>query len=213
MSASVATYSQNQQQQFGGANSHDPAAAISMTAPDDEGAPQFFVRALFDFTGNDASSLSFRRGDIIEVLNTLPSGWWDGLLDDERGWFPSNYVQQITDQEAEREFSERELLYQQQQQQQQQSQQQPQQPQPTANSNRFVGEQHDDRNWIEHNPQPNVQPTPQSATILHGVPGRNGSLPSGEYWMPQMSENGQVCILYLFHYHYSSIIYHQLPIN
>lgn len=65
----------------------------------------FFVRALFDFQGSDASSLSFRRGDIIEVLNTLESGWWDGLLDDERGWFPSNYVQAISDAEADQELA------------------------------------------------------------------------------------------------------------
>ncbi|KAH9854744.1 ras GEF [Lenzites betulinus] len=63
--------------------------------------PSFFCRALYDYQTNDASSLSFHRGDIIEVLTRLPSGWWDGLLNDERGWFPSNYVTVITDQEAE----------------------------------------------------------------------------------------------------------------
>ncbi|KAJ8501924.1 hypothetical protein ONZ51_g290 [Trametes cubensis] len=61
----------------------------------------FFCRALYDYQTNDASSLSFRRGDIIEVLTRLESGWWDGLLNDERGWFPSNYVTVISDQEAE----------------------------------------------------------------------------------------------------------------
>ena len=61
----------------------------------------FFCKALYDYQTNDASSLSFRRGDIIEVLTRLESGWWDGLLGDERGWFPSNFVTVITDQEAE----------------------------------------------------------------------------------------------------------------
>ena len=60
----------------------------------------FFCRALYDYQTNDNSSLSFRRGDIIEVLTQLPSGWWDGLLGDERGWFPSNYVTSISEQEA-----------------------------------------------------------------------------------------------------------------
>lgn len=63
--------------------------------------PTFFCRALYDYQSRDASSLSFRRNDIIEVLTRLESGWWDGLLGDERGWFPSNYVDVITDQEAE----------------------------------------------------------------------------------------------------------------
>lgn len=75
---------------------------------DDEQQPSevqvrsFFVRALYDFTSDDASSLSFQRGALIEVLTQLESGWWDGLLgNDVRGWFPSNYVEQISDQQAE----------------------------------------------------------------------------------------------------------------
>ena len=61
----------------------------------------FFCRALYDYQSGDASSLSFHKNEIIEVLTRLESGWWDGLLGDERGWFPSNYVEIITDQEAE----------------------------------------------------------------------------------------------------------------
>ncbi|KAG5641546.1 hypothetical protein DXG03_004792 [Asterophora parasitica] len=64
-----------------------------------------FCRALYDYEAQDASALSFHRGDIIEVLTQQPSGWWDGLLGDERGWFPSNYVELISDEEAELAFS------------------------------------------------------------------------------------------------------------
>ena len=64
---------------------------------DDQYLTTFFCRALYDYRSQDASSLSFYKGDIIEVLTELESGWWDGLLNDERGWFPSNYVQRITD--------------------------------------------------------------------------------------------------------------------
>lgn len=60
-----------------------------------------FCKALYDYEAQDPSALSFKRGDIIEVLTQQPSGWWDGLLGDERGWFPSNYVDVITDEEAE----------------------------------------------------------------------------------------------------------------
>jgi son of sevenless-like protein len=59
------------------------------------------VRALYDYQSNDPSSLSFRRADIIEVLTRLESGWWDGLLNDERGWFPSNYVEVLETAEAD----------------------------------------------------------------------------------------------------------------
>ncbi|KAJ3054786.1 hypothetical protein HK102_011467, partial [Quaeritorhiza haematococci] len=50
------------------------------------------VRALYDYSGREESSLSFKTGDIIQVLNQLESGWWDGVCRGERGWFPSNYV-------------------------------------------------------------------------------------------------------------------------
>ncbi|KAI0826880.1 ras GEF [Trametes gibbosa] len=79
------------------------AFADDQTQPagEEQYIPTFFCRALYDYQTNDASSLSFHRGDIIEVLTRLQSGWWDGLLNDERGWFPSNYVTVISDQEAE----------------------------------------------------------------------------------------------------------------
>ncbi|KAL8960569.1 MAG: hypothetical protein Q9193_002752 [Seirophora villosa] len=53
--------------------------------------PALYVRALYDYNADDRTSLSFRQGDIIEVLTRLESGWWDGMLRGVRGWFPSNY--------------------------------------------------------------------------------------------------------------------------
>ncbi|CAG8529056.1 5423_t:CDS:2, partial [Racocetra fulgida] len=42
-----------------------------------------FVKALYDFTSTDTSK----------------SGWWDGLCNGERGWFPSNYVTNLDDED------------------------------------------------------------------------------------------------------------------
>lgn len=53
--------------------------------------PALFVRALYDYDADDHTSLSFRQGDVIQVLTQLESGWWDGVINDVRGWFPSNY--------------------------------------------------------------------------------------------------------------------------
>ncbi|KAL5433309.1 hypothetical protein PMIN05_008430 [Paraphaeosphaeria minitans] len=50
-----------------------------------------FVRALYDYDADDRTSLSFRQGDIIQVITQLESGWWDGVINGVRGWFPSNY--------------------------------------------------------------------------------------------------------------------------
>lgn len=59
--------------------------------------PALFVRAMYDYDADDHTSLSFRRGDIIQVLNQLETGWWDGVMDNVRGWFPSNYCSIITE--------------------------------------------------------------------------------------------------------------------
>ncbi|KAI9101686.1 ras guanine nucleotide exchange factor domain-containing protein [Phlyctochytrium arcticum] len=53
------------------------------------------VRALYDYSGGEESSLLFQKGDVIQVLTQLESGWWDGLCNGERGWFPSNYVSDV----------------------------------------------------------------------------------------------------------------------
>ncbi|KAL8914299.1 MAG: hypothetical protein Q9172_007110 [Xanthocarpia lactea] len=53
--------------------------------------PTLHVRALYDYHADDRTSLSFRQGDIIQVLTRLESGWWDGVIRGVRGWFPSNY--------------------------------------------------------------------------------------------------------------------------
>ncbi|KAJ7366609.1 ras guanine nucleotide exchange factor domain-containing protein [Mycena albidolilacea] len=71
----------------------------------------FFCRALYDYEAPEGSScLSFLWNDVIEVFTQEPSGWWDGCLarpaGDKRGWFPSNYVTVVSDEEAELSFSD-----------------------------------------------------------------------------------------------------------
>ena len=63
--------------------------------------PCLRVRAKFDFVATDPSALSFSAGDVIEVITMLESGWWDGLLGAQRGWFPSNFVEDVLEGEGE----------------------------------------------------------------------------------------------------------------
>jgi son of sevenless-like protein len=58
-------------------------------------AGAMYVRALYDYDADDRTSLSFHEGDIIQVITQLESGWWDGVINGVRGWFPSNYCQII----------------------------------------------------------------------------------------------------------------------
>ena len=64
---------------------------------------ELYVRALYPFASEEESSLSFDEGDIIRVLTKLDSGWWDGFLDGKRGWFPSNFVEEVELVESEEE--------------------------------------------------------------------------------------------------------------
>ncbi|KAF9435094.1 hypothetical protein BGZ76_006906 [Entomortierella beljakovae] len=63
---------------------------------DDETEPFLVVRALYPFKSEDSTSLSFHKDELIQVLTQLESGWWYGYCRGERGWFPSNYVEIIT---------------------------------------------------------------------------------------------------------------------
>src|SRR5690348_16100015 len=65
-----------------------------------------YVRALYDYEADDRTSLSFHEGDIIQVITRLESGWWDGVINGVRGWFPSNYCQIITSQDELPEMDE-----------------------------------------------------------------------------------------------------------
>ncbi|KAF7346127.1 hypothetical protein MSAN_01839400 [Mycena sanguinolenta] len=91
-------------------SNHNQGSTSSSNFSDDQ-FTTLFCRALYDYEAQDASALSFRQNDIIEVLTQQPSGWWDGLLGDERGWFPSNYVTVISDEEAELAFSHSEQAF------------------------------------------------------------------------------------------------------
>jgi hypothetical protein len=50
-----------------------------------------YMKVLYDYDADEKTSLSLRQGDIIQVITQLESGWWEGVLNDVCGWFPSNY--------------------------------------------------------------------------------------------------------------------------
>jgi len=53
-------------------------------------------RALYDYDAENPDDLSFKEGDIITVLDkTDPSGWFEGEVNGVRGFFPSNFVEEI----------------------------------------------------------------------------------------------------------------------
>ncbi|SCV00232.1 LAMI_0G03730g1_1 [Lachancea mirantina] len=68
------------------------------------------VRALYDLVAREPDELSFKRGDVIMVVEQVYCDWWRGSLRGKIGIFPLNYVSEISEpnneqlrQEAEEE--------------------------------------------------------------------------------------------------------------
>ncbi|MGZ6330812.1 MAG: SH3 domain-containing protein, partial [Parachlamydiaceae bacterium] len=56
--------------------------------------PMEKAQALYDFTGHDSSTLSFKKGDIIHIIEKK-GDWWKGELNGKTGYVPSNFMQLI----------------------------------------------------------------------------------------------------------------------
>lgn len=49
--------------------------------------------ALYDYNGQYEDELSFKEGDVLNVVNKEEADWWRGVLNDKEGVFPANYVE------------------------------------------------------------------------------------------------------------------------
>ncbi|CAA7261462.1 unnamed protein product [Cyclocybe aegerita] len=147
----------------------------------DEQYNTLFCRALYDYEAQDASALSFRRGDIIEILTQQPSGWWDGLLGEERGWFPSNYVAIISDEEAELALSQQEFGT---------ADTRPTDQQPTTSVNvphaLSNGAQSENEEWLENE----LSYRSRSKEGQKDITQNRGQ--SSDFWMPEVTADGQI---------------------
>lgn len=57
------------------------------------------VLVLYSYVSEKPYSLPLQKGDVINVISKLPSGWWDGVnAKGQRGWFPSNFTQPLPKQ-------------------------------------------------------------------------------------------------------------------
>lgn len=53
------------------------------------------AEALYDYSGDNPSDLSIRRGDIIQLTELINDDWWKGTLNGKTGIFPRNYVKRL----------------------------------------------------------------------------------------------------------------------
>ena len=84
-----------------GTSQSQPAAQQHPVSSGTTAATVSRVRALFDFHATDPDELTFRKGDIIAVLESVYKDWWKGLLKGKTGIFPLNYVEKLADPTAE----------------------------------------------------------------------------------------------------------------
>jgi hypothetical protein len=64
------------------------------------------VRAIYDYTAENDDHLSFKVGDLINVLEEREGGWWKGSLGEKEGLFPANYVEYLAEEGQEEEEEE-----------------------------------------------------------------------------------------------------------
>jgi myosin I len=43
----------------------------------------------------DEKELSFKSGDILEIFKKEDNGWWLTEKDGQKGWVPSNYLEEV----------------------------------------------------------------------------------------------------------------------
>jgi SH3 domain len=159
-----------------------------------------FCRAKYDYQSTDDASLSFHRGDIIEVLTRLETGWWDGLLGEERGWFPSNYVDVISDEEADASLAVMELQQQQQQLQQANIQLMPTYPltsqgtstQQVLSSSPGSAARSRSQIGLHTSLDTDTESPSRNGHITDGLANSEGESLPNDFWVPRVTQDGRV---------------------
>jgi hypothetical protein len=79
-----------------GTPSRDPAGAAAQSS-----LPQFV--ALYDYEARTDEDLSFKKGEILEILNDTQGDWWYAKSRTTKleGYIPSNYVAKVKSLESE----------------------------------------------------------------------------------------------------------------
>ena len=54
-------------------------------------------RAIFDFLAEKDNDLNLKKGEIIQILKKTKNGWWIGICKNKIGYFPSNYIEVISE--------------------------------------------------------------------------------------------------------------------
>ncbi|KAI0067357.1 SH3-domain-containing protein [Artomyces pyxidatus] len=80
----------------GPASSYGPPTRRDVPPPPPRSSTQR-AKALWAYNENnqEPNDLSFRAGDIIEIIAETNADWWTGRINGRQGLFPSNYVEKL----------------------------------------------------------------------------------------------------------------------
>ena len=53
------------------------------------------AKCVFDYEAENDDELTLAEGDIVNITSQEDEGWWEGELNGKKGWFPSNFVEEI----------------------------------------------------------------------------------------------------------------------
>ena len=70
----------------------NPKSKVQPLSPE----PRLVARALYNFVGQSAKELTFKKGDVIFVRRQIDKNWYEGEQNAMVGLFPANYVEVIT---------------------------------------------------------------------------------------------------------------------
>ncbi|CAG8485432.1 14771_t:CDS:10 [Dentiscutata erythropus] len=57
--------------------------------------PKQMYKATYDFATDDSGELQFKKGDTLEIIEKDDNGWWLAKMNDDQGWVPSNYLEEV----------------------------------------------------------------------------------------------------------------------
>ena len=55
---------------------------------------------MYDYEPDRASTIPFKRNDLLTIVHKEASGWWAALVDDQIGWVPKDYLKVLTPEMA-----------------------------------------------------------------------------------------------------------------
>jgi len=77
---------------------HTPGVKDTQDALGDEEVI-FRCVALYDFDGEEASDLTVKAGNKIDVISQASDEWWEGVSNGKKGFFPSSFAEKIEEKD------------------------------------------------------------------------------------------------------------------